>query len=135
MCMKTVIACVVLMLLAVVPGWTQEIDTTSSIVCILPVESLPEYPGGWGEYKNFVQENLKYPFRRTCMQGIVFISFTVCEDGSLTDFTVAKGLCKECDENALEALRKMPPWKPATTEGGRKPIARRITLPVKIGVF
>ncbi|MBT1709548.1 energy transducer TonB [Fulvivirgaceae bacterium PWU5] len=131
--MKAITVLTIYVLLSAVPTLAQEQDSTSKIICI--VEHPAQFPGGVGEYKKFVKKNVKYPGHgRLCIEGSVYIGFTVHPDGSLTDFAVVKGICTECDENAMEALKKMPRWIPATTSDERKPIKIRMTVPVKFGL-
>lgn len=120
----------VCVLLFAVPTQAQEQDSTSTIVCV--IEYPAAFPGGFGELQKFLKNNIKYPGRgRLCMEGAVYIRFTVHPDGSLTNFSVVKGICQECDENAIEVLQKMPRWIPATTADKRKPIKSSVVLPVK----
>ena len=128
--MKAITVLTICVLLSAVPTLAQEQDSTNTIICI--IEKPAEFPGGVGEYRKFVNNNIKYPGRgRLCIEGSVYIRFTVHPDGSLTDFVVVKGICQECDENAMEVLQKMPRWIPATTADERKPIKSRMVVPVR----
>jgi Gram-negative bacterial TonB protein C-terminal len=68
----------------------------------------PSFPGGADSLKLFIKRNLKKPEGHHV--GKVFIQFIIDKDGYPTDFRVIKGLCQQCDENALEVLKKMPKW-------------------------
>jgi periplasmic protein TonB len=130
--MKGIAGLTVCLVLSVVQAWAQEADSTSSTTCVLPVVPAAHYPGGMEEYVKFIRKNLKYPGRgRLCVEGAVYIQFIVHEDGALSDFIVIKGVCQECDENALEALKKMPRWIPAVIGEEKKPVKCRMTMPVR----
>lgn len=91
-------------------------------------DPMPAYPGGFDSLKAFIKKNLKYP-KGTTWHGAVYVEFIVTENGSTTDFKIVKGLCDICDENAIEALKKMPKWIPAIRHD--KPTRTKMILSVK----
>lgn len=93
----------------------------------------PAYPGGQPALSQFVQENAKTPaaLQEQQKSAVVFTSFTVGEDGSLSNIKVDKGYSPECDAEALRVLGLMPAWKPATRKG--KPVAVDVTLAIPFG--
>ena len=46
------------------------------------------------------------------IEGKVFITFAVEEDGSLTDIKVVRGIGYGCDEEAIRIIKMMPKWIP-----------------------
>lgn len=92
-------------------------------------EILPSFPGGYDSLKSFIIENLNYPAGREDVEGTVYIQFTVSTDGTLSDITVIKGLCTECDKNAQDVFKKMPRWIPGKTNDTLTPI--RMIFPVR----
>ena len=46
------------------------------------------------------------------LKGKVIVQFVVNEDGSISDSKVVKGMCKECDYEALLLISNMPRWEP-----------------------
>lgn len=78
---------------------------------ILVLEQEPSFPGGERALKQFVNKNLRYP-KKGCVEGTAFVSFIVNKDGSLTEIKIVKGICEECDKNAIEVFKKMPRWIP-----------------------
>lgn len=40
-------------------------------VCILPVEQMPEFPGGGEALKKFLRTHLRYPKTNACVNGVV----------------------------------------------------------------
>jgi len=76
------------------------------------VEQYPSYDGGDIAFVKFVQKNLVYPekARRMGLEGRVFIQFIVETDGSLTDFSILKGIMGGCNEEALRVMKESPRW-------------------------
>ena len=76
------------------------------------VEQYPSYDGGDIAFVKFVQKNLVYPekARRMGLEGRVFIQFIVEIDGSLTDFSILKGIMGGCNEEALRVMKESPRW-------------------------
>jgi protein TonB len=108
---------------------TDEADTKPEEPVIPDVE--PEYPGGPVAYEKYLQENIKYPkFADEPVQGNIFITFVVTETGEVTDVQLVKGVNSEMDRNALEAVRKMPRWKPGKV--GRHNVKVRCSAKVKV---
>ena len=60
--------------------------------------------------------------------GVVLVEFTVEEDGSISFPEIKVRLFPDCDENALQIVREMPRWQPATYKG--KPVRCSFVLPV-----
>lgn len=92
-------------------------------------EEQPSFPGGIKSLKKFINKNLKYPKRSGCVEGTAFVSFIVNEDGALSDFAIMKSVCEECDQNAIDVLKKMPKWIPGKQNG--KALKVRCVYPVK----
>jgi len=98
-------------------------------ICTLYLESQAEFPGGYDSMKTFIRRNTRYPSPRTCVEGNVFVQFIVNEDGSVTDAKVIRGLCEQCDRNALLVISKMPKWMPARENG--KFLKSKLIIPIK----
>jgi periplasmic protein TonB len=91
------------------------------------VERMPEFDG---DLKKFLERNLHYPEMaiRQDIEGKVYLSFIVGKDGSISDIQVVRGISKECDEEALRVVSKMPKWKPGKQSGN--PVSVRFSLPI-----
>ncbi len=85
----------------------------------LIVEDMPEFQGGKDAYNSFLLKNLKYPeqAKKMGVEGRVFISFIVNEDGSLSDFELVRGIGSGCDEEALRVYMESPNWSPGKQKG------------------
>ena len=93
----------------------------------------PTFPGGAAAYRNFLQQNVRYPeaAKANNVSGDVFVSFVVDEQGRLLDAEVIKGVGYGLDEEALRLVRLMPWWTPARQDG--KPVRVPSTLRIRFG--
>ena len=94
----------------------------------VPVDQPASYPGGFDSLVVFVSRNLVKPVNIP-QKGKVFVSFVVNADGTLTDHKIVKGLSEECNTSALEVIKKMPKWIPATKDNVA--VKQNFTLPIK----
>jgi len=79
------------------------------------IEQNPEFPGGNDSLYKYIGKNIKYPTKasKEGIQGRIFVSFTVNEDGGIQNPRITKGLGYGLDEEVLRVLLNMPAWKPA----------------------
>ncbi len=100
------------------------------------VETMPSFEDKDASYfRVYVQKNLKYPklaFKYN-QHGIVYVSFVVNKDGTLSDFVVTKSICKSLDKEVVRVLRNSPIWKPGTQKG--KPVKVKFSCPVVFALF
>lgn len=98
------------------------------------VEQMPEFPGGESELLKYLSQNITYPelARDANTQGMVFITFIINEDGSVSDAKVLKGItgpgAKECAIEALRVINSMPNWTPGKQNG--KGVRVQYNLPI-----
>jgi protein TonB len=114
--MKSLVKLIFIYFILLVSCKTKRNEFHNDII-IDPIEYQATYPGGIDSLKKFIKKNLKYPKDYVDVEGKVYVKFIVNEDGSLSDFEIAKGLRKEYDKNAIDALKKMPKWIPAKQNG------------------
>ncbi|MBU1368327.1 MAG: energy transducer TonB [Bacteroidetes bacterium] len=97
----------------------------------LIVEQQPEFPGGDAARLRYFASEIKYPqqARETGIQGIVYVSFVVEPDGSVSNVKILRGIGGGCDEEAIRVVRSMPAWKPGKQRN--VPVRVQFTLPVK----
>lgn len=91
------------------------------------VTEMASFPGGKVALLKYLKNNLKYPpaakyYRK---QGRVACTFTVVEDGSITNIKVAQSIDPALDKEAVRVIKAMPRWNPAKENG----------VPVKINYF
>lgn len=101
-------------------------DKETGDIFIDPVEYSASFPGGVDSLKSFIKKNLKQPTEK--QTGRVFVAFVINKDGTTSDFEIVRGLTKECDEKALEVLKKMPKWTPGMQQGIA--VRQRFVMPV-----
>lgn len=78
----------------------------------------------------YIDENLVYPDLaiENNIEGSVLLSLKLAANGQVTDIEVAQSLGYGCDEAALELVKNMPNWTPASSYGRSSPA--RIVLKV-----
>jgi len=72
----------------------------------------PEIPpvfkdGGERGMRIFIKENLRYPITGDCIQGKVYVRFTVDTRGNVKNCDVLRGLRKEANEEAIRVVQQM----------------------------
>ncbi|NBP69321.1 MAG: TonB family protein [Cytophagia bacterium] len=98
------------------------------------VEKTAQPVGGMPALYDLIGKNMQYPVeaRRKNVEGKVFVQFIVNEDGSLSDFTVLKGIGEGCDEEAIRVLKLSPNWTPGKQRGVA--VKQRMVLPITFGI-
>lgn len=78
------------------------------------VQKIPEFPGGWSAFMQWLTKNLKYPesAKRNKIQGTVIVTFIVNKDGSIASTKVSTSADPVLDAEALRVMKMMPKWKP-----------------------
>ena len=99
----------------------------------LPLEvqtSEPHFLGTEMDLLQFLMRNIRYPqeARERRQEGMVYVSFMVNEDGSISDIRIEQGVCQSIDDEAMRIVSLMPKWVPGRENG--VPKAMRFYLPV-----
>jgi periplasmic protein TonB len=83
------------------------------------VQEPPVFPGGDLARKSFIQHNIIYPqlAKQNKIQGIVYVSFIVEKNGTITNIKIMQGIGAGCDDEALRVVRLMPRWKAGKRQG------------------
>jgi TonB family protein len=83
------------------------------------VEEQPSFPGGKDLLKKFIQTNLIFPenAKQNGIEGKVYVTFVVEKDGTITNVSVIRSLCSECDQEAINVVKKFPKWIPGKQGG------------------
>jgi protein TonB len=94
------------------------------------VEEQPSFPGGMKALYKYLSESIKYPqiAREAGIDGPVYISFIVWEDGSIRNIQLERGIGGGCDEEALRVVKAMPNWIPGKQRS--IPVNVQMVLPV-----
>ena len=92
--------------------------------------TIPQYPGGEDAMNQFIEENLIYPESalKENVSGRVFVRFLVDTAGMPKNIHIQQGLTSDCNNAAMEVVKKMPAWIPAM-RNNRKTDAF-VTVPV-----
>jgi len=97
----------------------------------IKVDQWPVFPGGDEARIQFIRENIRYPeaARSARIQGIVFVTFVVEKDGSLTNVGIIRGVDGGLDEEAVRVVESMPKWAPGLKGG--QPVRVEFTMPIR----
>ncbi|RZK49487.1 MAG: TonB family protein [Pedobacter sp.] len=100
------------------------------------LEVKPSYPGGIEKFYDYMSNWIKYPNEaaENNKQGIVYLSFIVEENGSISNVSaIGKKLGYGLEEEAIRVLKKAKVWKPGKMNGkatrSRFHVPIRFTLP------
>ena len=110
---------------------SQEKKETVEVLNNAMVDTPVKFRGGESALLQFISQNLVYPViaQEQEIQGSVILEFVVEKDGSIGDVKVIKSLSKECDQAAIDVVRKLPRFAPAKKQG--KPVAVKFRLPIR----
>lgn len=104
-------------------------DKKSTIVYDV-AETMPQFPGGHGEFMKYMTANVKYPKAAVLAkkQGRVIVTFVIDKDGNVTEPKVLRSVDEALDAEALRVISSSPKWIPGTQDG--KPVNVKYTVPV-----
>lgn len=68
---------------------------------------------GWNNYDTYLSNNFSpsEEILQNKIHGEVEVSFDVKRNGKLSNVSIAKSLCGDCDEEALRVIKEGPQWK------------------------
>lgn len=124
---------VLFMLLALAfPAEAQEKDKEDDVFYV--VDELPVFPGGEEALRNWLAENIRYPgeAKADSIQGKVYVTFIVDEQGKVTDSKLARGASPALDEEALRVVNAMPAWKPGKHKGKEVKVSYTVPISFKL---
>lgn len=89
------------------------------------------FVGGDEALREFITANLRYPVEaaENGIEGKVIVSFTVLDDGTITDPKIERPVDPSLEAEAIRLVKSMPPWEPATDDDG-VPMDSRCYIPV-----
>ena len=90
-----------------------------------------EYIGGYVAMVQHIGDVQEYPEEDIVLgnQGIVFVSFVVEKDGSVSTIKVERGVSRTLDREAKRIVRSFPNWKPGEDEYGV--VRTRVRIPIR----
>ena len=94
------------------------------------VEKAPSYPGGLDNFYKFLAANIHYPaeMREKKVEGKVFVSFIVEEDGSLSNMKILREPGYGSGKETVRVMKLSPKWIPGVQNG--KKVRVQYTVPV-----
>lgn len=99
------------------------------------VEAMPKFDGGNLEtFRNWVQTKVKYPeiAKSNGIEGTVFVSFIVKDDGTLGDISILRSVDPSLDNEVIRVLKTSPAWEPGRQRG--KKVNVSFSVPVKFNL-
>lgn len=95
------------------------------------IENPPTFKGGEEARTKYLVENIKYPklARENGVQGVVYVTFVVEKDGSISNVKVLRGIGAGCDEESVRVVKNMPAWNPGTQRNQPKRV--QFNMPIK----
>jgi len=93
------------------------------------VEVMPSFRGGdINTFREWVQRRIIYPQAaiEARIQGTVFFTFIVEQDGSVSNVTVVRGVTSIIDNEVVRAIESSPKWSPGLQRG--QPVRMRFSM-------
>ena len=121
-----------MLLVLAFPAEAQEKDQKPDVLSM--VDEMPEYPGGQEALRTWLAENITYPeeAKNDSIQGIVYVTFIVDEQGKVTDSKLARGASPALDKEALRVVNAMPAWKPGKHKGKEVKVSYTVPISFKL---
>lgn len=97
------------------------------------VQPVP-FTGDLRSFLSFVGENYKFPYsaKQAGLNGQVFVSFVVEQDGTLSNIKVLRDLGHGTGEEAIRVIKLSEKWKPGYVNG--QPVAVSYSLPIRLNL-
>lgn len=98
------------------------------------IDVLPAYPGGNAALLSFVAKNLVYPpiAVKQKTQGIVVVKFLISTEGTIIQTEIDRSLTPECDQAAIDVVKKLRRFTPAQRKGKAVPMWYRLPFRFRI---
>jgi len=100
------------------------------------VEQMPALPGGggMGAIVSAIQKNVRYPAvdLRNQVEGKVFASFTVDENGDISDVKIVKGISSTIDAETIRSIKALPKFIPGKQNGRSVKVSFTVPVTYKI---
>lgn len=121
-----------MLLVLVFSAKAQEKDKKDDVFYV--VDELPVFPGGEEALRNWLAENIRYPgeAKADSIQGKVYVTFIVDEQGKVTDSKLARGASPALDKEALRVVNAMPAWKPGKHKGKEVKVSYTVPISFKL---
>ena len=91
------------------------------------IDEMPNYPGGFGKMKEFIDKNIVRP--PNYPKGKVYLKFIVDKTGKVTNPQVIKSLDPACDKAAIDVVLKLAKF--SIPKNGGKPVDCPFNMPIE----
>lgn len=107
------------------------LNNDDSTIIYKVVEQMPKFPGGDEGMIMFFDDYIIKPdaVRAGNLEGSVYVSIVIDENGKVLRKKIVKNLCETCDEEVMRVLSAMPNWIPGKQNG--KNVKVELVIPVK----
>lgn len=114
--------------------YSQNTGTQDSLANLNMLETFPVFPGGDTALLKYFDTNMQYASKADKLNhdhiGLVRVSFTIAEDGSIEDdVRILKSVSEYYDQEAIRLIKAMPKWIPGTQKG--IPVKVQYNLPIR----
>ncbi|ORL43489.1 tonb family protein [Zunongwangia atlantica 22II14-10F7] len=99
----------------------QLLDENDNQINFASLIELPEFPGGFDSLTIFIQKNFEFSqneFKE--IEGKIKSTFVVDTLGKVVDIEIIERLRKDYDTASYKVISKIPDWKPAKMQNGKK---------------
>lgn len=127
--MKT--TAIIFFLLCCISCYSQKADSIDLPVPYLYVDEIPKYEGGNKSIKEIIDQNIKWPGEFDGL-GSVLVSFIVTKDGKTQRIKIEKGLCDECNAEAIRLIKLLTKWTPGKVDSKNVDVLLYIPIKFKI---
>jgi len=113
----------------------EEKEIESPVYNFTNIGQTASYPGGIQKFYDFLGQSIKYPADAVAnnKQGIVYTSFVVEKDGTLSDIkTEGRKIGYGLEEEAIRILRQSKRWNPGLADG--KPVRMKYNIPIRFAL-
>lgn len=95
---------------------------------------LQTQPSFNGNLDSYIINEVKFPKRplENGVDGTVYVEFVIEIDGSISNVSIARGVCSDLDKEAMRVIENMPKWNPGKQMG--KPVRVRYWKPIKFSI-
>jgi len=94
------------------------------------VDEMPQYPGGDSELLKYFKNNIKQSEGKNESSTKMYVQFTINKNGKAVNPNVLKNTDKELEKSVIDAVNKMPAWKPGKQNG--KVVDVKYSLPIQV---
>ncbi|MFH7003830.1 energy transducer TonB [Flavobacterium bizetiae] len=81
------------------------------------IETIPDYPGGFEKFTEFIKNEFQVPKKARRITGEIEVSFVIDKTGTLNEIKVFDNIGHETGEEMIKVLQESKKWKPGIING------------------